>query len=534
MVHYKGKITLLFVSIFVWLLVGCAKKTKDQLLYDENMYSNQNFSDLFTDISSVDAFFENNQTDDSIQAQVSEFYQRRDFQFAWFNKTGMTDAVAIFYNKLQNYESDFADNSLNDSRLDTLYTSLEADEKGFMADTARVHHMELLLTTSFFIYSQKAYGGTTKNPKDLLWYIPRKKKNYQTLLDTLVSLTKGEKLQEPVNQYYLRLKVALRQYRNIEKQGGFGGEIMGNKVLSIGSSDSVLLTVKRHLTLTNDLKTNDNSLFFTEPLQTSIINYQRRMGLVENGTIDKPTRIELNRPVAYRIRQMMLNMERLRWVPVELEKDYLLINIPEFKIHVIENSKPIWEANVVVGKTAKRTSIFRGNISMIVFNPYWGIPTSIVKNEIVPKLQNNPNYLANNNIEVVDGYYRQRPGKNNALGQMKFMFPNNFHIYLHDTPAKGLFEASKRAFSHGCIRVENPKKLAVYLLRNTAWHIKKIDNILTTITETGVRINPTVPVYIFYFTAWIDNRGQLNFRNDVYGMDKRLAEVVFEQPNITQ
>ena len=528
MAQAKTKIVFSFATILFLFLIGCAKKVKEQPLFDESVYSDQNFSDLVIDSTFIDAFFKTNNISDSVQAQVNQFYQRRDYQFGWFNKAGTTDAVAIFYNKLQNYRSDFADNSLNDNHLDTLFASLETNEKVFLADAERVKKLELLLTTSFFKYSQKVYGGTTKNTMNLSWFIPRKKKNYQALLDTLVSLNQGEKLQEPVNQYYTKLKLKLRQYRNIEKSGGFGATIVADNELFIGSSDSVLLFVKKRLTLTNDLKINDNSIDFTKPLQTSIINFQRRMGLAENGKIDKPTLRELNRPIALRIKQMMLNMERLRWVPVEVEKDYLLINIPEFKIHVFENSKPIWEANVVVGKTARRTSIFKGNISQIIFNPYWGIPTSIVKNEIIPKLQNNPNYLANNNIEVVNGYYRQRPGNNNALGRMKFMFPNNFHIYLHDTPSKGLFESSKRAFSHGCIRVENPKKLAVYLLRNTEWTVAKIDKILTSTTETGVRVNPTVPVYIVYFTTWIDNQGQLNFRNDVYGLDKKLSKAVFE------
>ena len=224
----------------------------------------------------------------------------------------------------------------------------------------------------------------------------------------------------------------------------------------------------------------------------------------------------------------MVNLERLRWIPVQMEKDYLLINIPEFKLHVFENSKQVWAANVVVGKTARRTSIFRGNLSQIVLNPFWGIPNSIVQDEILPKIKKNPNYLANNNMEVIDGNYRQKPGLNNALGKIKFLFPNNYNIYLHDTPSKGLFKENTRAFSHGCIRVENPKKLAYYLLRNEPeWSPEKINNVLLTDTMTNIIVRPTVPVYIAYFTAWVDNTGQLNFRNDLYNLDNKLSKEVF-------
>jgi L,D-transpeptidase YcbB len=181
-------------------------------------------------------------------------------------------------------------------------------------------------------------------------------------------------------------------------------------------------------------------------------------------------------------------------------------------------------------------------------NPYWGVPTSIVKKEILPKLKRNPNYLENNNMEAFSGKnvidpnsinwnkyensvpfdFRQKPGKDNALGKMKFMFPNNYHIYLHDTPAKGLFGDNKRAFSHGCIRVENPKKLAIYLLKNqTVWNEQKIDEVLETDTQTGIKVNPFMPVYIAYFTAWVDANGQLNFRNDLYNLDSKLSKEVF-------
>ena len=148
---------------------------------------------------------------------------------------------------------------------------------------------------------------------------------------------------------------------------------------------------------------------------------------------------------------MMVNTERLRWIPVEMEKDYLLINIPEFKLYIFENEKPIWNTNVVIGKEVKRTSIFKGNMSQIILNPYWGIPASIVRNEIFPHIRRNFNYLAQNNMEIIDGNYRQKLGKSNALGKMKFMFANNYHIYLYDTPSKGLFGETKQAFIHGCI-----------------------------------------------------------------------------------
>ena len=225
-------------------------------------------------------------------------------------------------------------------------------------------------------------------------------------------------------------------------------------------------------------------------------------------------------------------MELLKLIPDSIEKDYILVNIPAFKLYIFENKKPIWHTNVIVGKTANQTQIFKGNISQILLNPYWNIPSSIVQKEIAPKMRRNRKYLVRNNMEIISKKplsIRQKPGKNNALGKIKFLFPNDYNIYLHDTPAKNLFEINNRAFSHGCIRVENPKKLAIYLLRkNTFWNIKKIDSTLLTNKETVIKLKPMIPVYIVYFTAWVDKSEQIYFRNDVYNLDDKIAKKITE------
>jgi len=254
------------------------------------------------------------------------------------------------------------------------------------------------------------------------------------------------------------------------------------------------------------------------------------MGLFKSGKLTESTRKELNVSISDRIKQMVINLERLRWVPVDLESDYLMVNIPEFRLHIFEKNKLAWEMNVVVGKAATKTSIFKGNIANIVLNPYWNVPNSIIKNEIIPAMKRNANYIERNNMEITNKkplMVRQKPGGNNALGKIKFLFPNNFSIYLHDTPSKSLFSESKRDFSHGCIRVEEPRKLAKYLLRDQPNWLKRIDKILNTIDETWIKVSPTVPVYIVYFTSWVDSEGKLNFRNDIYGHDKKLANEIF-------
>ncbi|PWA07307.1 L,D-transpeptidase family protein [Flavobacterium psychrotolerans] len=536
------KSKLFFIILTIFLISGCKKDSKSSI------YSNKNYTDLVLDETAINSFFKMFPQNDGIKNEVNEFYRRREYQFAWFNNKGMTAAVPNFYNQIQNYRSDFGDKNFGNTALDSLITLLKTDDKPSLIKENRVKELELLLTTTFFIYSKKVYGGITKSPKELDWFIPRKKKNYQALLDSLVVSDKGENPSEPVNHYYTKLKENLRKYRVIYKKGGFPAVVTSKKVLLVTESDTCLLNLKKYLFLTGDLKANDRSIIFTDELAKAVKKFQHRMGLNENGKINAETIHELNKPISLRIKQMMVNLERLRWVPVKMENEYLLVNIPEFKLHIIENNQLIWTTNVVVGKDVKQTNIFKGNISKIILNPYWNIPNSIIKDEIVPNIKKNSNYLATNNMEVLSGNkvidpltidwnkyendipftIRQKPGMNNALGKMKFLFPNNFNIYLHDTPSKSNFSEKSRAFSHGCIRVENPKKLVLYFLRkDKTWNATKVDSITKTEKEFSIPIKPSVPVYLAYFTSWVDSAGQLNFRNDIYNLDEQLANEIF-------
>ena len=526
----KHILKIILISV---IFLGCKKETKDD-------------KSLSLDELTINSFFKSNPENQNIVKEVNLFYKNRNLQYAWFTKKGMTQAVSNFQNQLQNYRNDFNDKTLNNTQLDLLIKNNKDKEDIDENDRKK---LELMLTTTFFKYSEKAFSGINKNAHQLDWFIPRSKKNYQEMLASLILKDANDKINEPVNVYYSKLKEKLSLYREIQKKGGFPIIKTDIKTLSVTASDSCLLQVKQRLFLSGDLKINDKTIVFSSSLEAAISNFQQRLGLPENGKLDAKTLIELNKTVDFRIKQMLINLERLRWVPVEIENNYILVNIPEYKLHFFENNKLTWETNVVVGKEAKKTSIFKGNISRIIFNPYWNVPNSIINNEILPKLKNNPNYLSRNNMQVVSStgkvidastinwnkysknvpfIIRQKPGNNNSLGAMKFLFPNSFSIYLHDTPSKELFNQNKRDFSHGCIRVENPKRLALYLLKNDkGWNQDKVDKILKTKKETGIAIKPNMPVYIAYFTAWVDSKGNLNFRDDIYDLDDELAKEIF-------
>jgi L,D-transpeptidase YcbB len=544
----KNSIKLILLTVF--LLFGCnnSKKNNEDVFAKTGIYTTQNYTDLALNEADIESFFTTFPENEFIKEQVNQFYKNRNYQYAWFNKSGMTQAVPNFFNQLQNYTADFNDKKLINPQLDTLITLIKTDKSNTVIKEKRTKELELMLTTTFFKYSKKVFSGVVDSPYNLNWFIPRNKKNYQILLDSLVISNKGEKVWEPVNEYYLKLKEKLKRYREIEKNGGFPNIILSKKSLSVSENDSCLFKVKEYLLLSGDLKNNDSTMVFTDSLAKAVARFQHRMGLNDDGKIGLSTIKEMNKPIGSRIKQIMINMERLRWFPDEIESNFLLINIPEFKLHVFENNKQIWDTKVVVGKEATRTSIFKGNISQIILNPYWSVPNSIIRNEMLPDLKRNPAYLSKNNMEVlsrnnvinpsnIDWHnytksipysIRQKPGVGNALGKIKFVFPNNFSIYLHDTPSKNLFNENKRAFSHGCIRVQEPRKLALYLLRDKEnWNEDKVDKILKTNTTTSIAIKPTVAVYIVYFTAWVDNRGELNFRNDIYNLDSQLEKEIF-------
>ena len=539
---------ILCCSTFM-MICGC-KNNKHVKSNEYNYYSNKNYTDLKLDSTTINIFLKSSLITDSVRNDVNEFYSKRANQFAWFNNEGMVDATTVFYNQLKNYTDDFKDTTFNNTEIDSLLSLVQSDQKSFLANTKNVDHLELLLTSTFFQFAQKVYGGTTSSLRDLEWFIPRKKKDYKMLLDSLVLASNGQTIQEPVSVFYTQLKDKLKQYRQIQKAGGLPAISSDKKLLKQGDTASCIKAIKQNLFLTGDLLINNKSIDFDDSLESSVKRFQRRMGLLISGRVDQLSIAEMNKSIDFRIQQIMVNMERLRWMPVNMENNYLLINIPEYKLHVYENGTTNWNMNVVVGKGATQTNIFKGNISEVVLNPYWNVPTSIVNNDILPHLKRNVSFISKNNMEIRSGItvvnpysvnwhkyknaipytVRQKPGKNNSLGKIKFLFPNSFNIYLHDTPSKDLFGQSKRAFSHGCIRLEEPLKLAYYISKdNTSWTNNRIDSVLTTDNETSISIQHRMPVYIVYFTAWVSSDGQMNFRNDIYNLDDKLRKEIFNE-----
>ena len=325
-----------------------------------------------------------------------------------------------------------------------------------------------------------------------------------------------------------RLQNALQGLYEIQKKGGWPKIIAKQKFYLKGQSAPAIKQIKERLRITGDITLEDTTEVFTNELVLAVLNVQKRFGLKPNGVVDALLIKELNIPVETRIQQLLLNLQRFQQSPSINSETRLVVNIPEFKLHVYEGLLHVFDMDIVVGSEEHQTVMFNDEMTSIVFSPYWNVPPSIVKNEILPAMRRTKNYLRNNGYEVTgyeDGLpvIRQKPGPTNSLGQVKFVFPNDHKIYFHDTPAKGLFQYSKRTFSHGCIRLSEPLTLAKYLLKNVPeWPTDKIWDAMIAGKEQWVKLPKPVEVSITYYTAWVDDTGLLHFRQDVYGLDKKL------------
>lgn len=522
-------LTIITGSLFVSCKQSSKKETTAIVPRDKTITATNSFSELFMDSAALEKFISSKKMHDSMANRLRSFYNSRNYQYAWFFNDGLAPYAGTFGQMQNDYISYSGDSALNNPALQQRIDSFSKKQDHFTADST-VLQTELALTWQFFRYASRAYQGRRRiDMKDLGWYIPRKRVDLVTLLDSMIrSKNKDLSQLEPVNRQYNLLKDQLLKYYAIEKQGGWQPIQAPQKMYSAGDSSQTIIAIKKRLQLTGDFTSTDTTPVFDDSLKAAVKSFQRRYGLTDNGAINKNLVNEMNRPVQERIRQLLVNMERIRWVPVQPPTDYLLVNIPEFRLHAYENGKYAWNMNVVVGSEAHNTVIFTGALQYVVFSPYWNVPNSIYKKEVLPAMQRNKNYLATHNMEKTATGVRQKPGPNNALGLVKFLFPNSYDIYFHDTPSKSFFKEDNRAFSHGCIRLSEPKKMADWLLRNdSSWNTQSITKAMNAGKEKYVTLKQKVPVFIGYFTAWVDREGKLNFRNDIYGHDKKLAAHLF-------
>ena len=541
------KRNLLWFSILLIILIfSCnisVKHKQQKVETDKSITKQTSFNNLFIDSNKINSFVASHPEYQKFQQQYSDFYKQRNFESAWFDSSGITEQAYNFINLLSNAVNTYNDSSLYNNELSKEVNAFKKDTADTtITTTPEITQTELMLTGQFFTYASKIYKGSDINVEELGWFIPRKKLDLSTMLDSLIAHKSNLKNSEfPVSASYKKLLDFLPVYNKLNGES-WDTIAYPAKALHKGNSSEIIPVVKQRLYALGDLSEQDTTDVFDTALVSAAKSFQIRMGQRPDAVIGKSFLKQLNASPSQRLQQILINLERLRWLPERNDSASIIVNIPEYKMYVYNNGQLQFDMDVVVGASATGTVIFTGNLKYIVFSPYWNIPPSIIKKEILPGIQRNKNYLADHHMEIYGKNsgglpaIRQLPGPDNALGRVKFLFPNNFDIYFHDTNNHGAFNSSKRNLSHGCIRLSQPKELAQYLLRDDTIHYNsiKIDSLMNLQKEKWVTLKNPVPVMISYYTAFVDSTGKLNFRNDIYGHDSAMAVKLFATSSIAK
>ena len=491
---------------------------------------------------------------------VESFYKGRNYQTAWSQDGRLIQVEAL----IMAVEEAYGDGLTPDYyHLGLIRSFVDKTKKEASPDPARLANLDILLTDAFLTLGCHLSAGCV-NPVTLEaeWFAKRGSVDVSSVLEQ--ALRKRQIREElmrlrPIQASYERLRQVLARYRELSLRGEWP-LVSGGSLLKEGSMSDRVAELRKRLSFSSDLAADGakEGDFFDEKLKQSLLIFQKRHGLKADGILGPATVNALNVPLRQRIRQIELNMERLRWILGNVEQRSIVVNIANFQLDVMENGESILSMKVVVGKPYQRTPVFTAKMTHIVINPPWNIPDRIAREEILKKIKNDPHYLAEQNIKVLKGWgsqqeeidpetvdwseitpktlpyhFRQESGPLNPLGRLKFMFPNTFDVYLHDTPAKRLFSENVRTFSHGCTRIEKPIELGEYVLRdNPEWTRETLLNEIEEGTEKKVLIPRPLNVHFLYLTAWVDEQGTLQFRNDIYERDKSLDEALRKKPSL--
>jgi murein L,D-transpeptidase YcbB/YkuD len=506
---------------------------------DYSINSTNSYSDLFMDSSAMETFITTNKVNDTISRRMRSFYNTRNYQFAWFSSDGVTEEGRSFWNLHEYHTTYSGDNSLSDKTLKKRMNYLISEETlAVNASDKSTLNTELTLTAHFISYLVNNYNGGEIKRKEMERFVPFKKADAMFIADSILTKKhKDNKYYADVNPEFKNLKDQLQKYHDITKNGGWQPIITTEKKITTGMTSPGVLAVKKRLQVSGEMPAGDTTSNFTPELAEAVRSFQTSRGLTPTGVVTPALIKEMNVPALKRVQQILLNMGRMRWMLNNTEGKLIMVNIPEFVLHVFEGKNKVFDMDVVVGKEGHNTTNFTGNLNQVVFSPYWNVTANIVEKEILPAMAKDPDYLTRNNMEEVgspvDGIptIRQLPGPKNSLGKVKFLFPNSFDIYFHDTPAKTLFNSDKRAYSHGCIRLSDPFKMASYVLKDQKeWTAEKIDAAMNKGEEQFVKVKNPIPVLITYYTAWVDENGVLNFRDDIYNHDTNLLKKMFVNP----
>ena len=478
--------------------------------------------------------------------KLQNFYEKRDYLPIWLNGEQSTDRATIVRNVLVNSYLEALDPyEYHAPAIQAMWNSKRARSKA---------RLELLLTDALLRYGvEVSVGYQFPQSVDYDWHVkPREVDDVEILESVLIAHDAQQYLDalSPPQQDYSNLKQILAYYRLLMLAGDWP-HIDHGPNLQVGMHHPQISLIKARLFREEYLTVNDDveSNYFDETLEQAVRQFQANYGHKVDGIVGYFTRQSMSVSLLDRIAAIKHNMERWRWVPRELGERYVMVNMAGYKLDLVEDGRSVLEMPVIVGKPYRAAPAFIDNIDYMEINPTWKVPPRIAKEKFLPKLQKDAKFIAKNRLKIYDSWgkeanevnpekidwnkynenwlpykFVQQPGKSNSMGLVKFMFPNKYRIYLHDTPQKKLFKSYVRTFSSGCIRVSQPFTLANKILeKEESWSGEKVESFLNDGETKVIRVSQPLPVYLMYWTAWVDESGKVNFRNDVYQRNRQIA-----------
>ena len=478
---------------------------------------------------------------------LARFYERREFKPAW-------DAAAKLDGLLEAAEGSrrhgLDPEDYHATMLAELFAALRT-----APDAALAAELELLATDALVrLAFHLRFGKANPERVEPKWNFTRNidgrnpVRSMQALLDSPDIRAALEAL-APDGPYYSALMWHLERYRQMAEAGGWP-QVESGETLRVGMRSPRFPALRARLETSGDLapgRAPEDAELFDAELERGVRQFQARHGLDVDGAVGRRTVTAMNLPVEYRIDQIRLNLERFRWVFRDLEPRFLLVNIARFRVVLIEDQRVTWSTRAIVGRPYRQTPVFKARMTYLEFNPTWTVPPTILRQDLLPDLRRDPAELQRRNMVVLDHQgrrvdpatidwpsvtwrnfpymIRQEPGPNNALGRVKFMFPNPYHVYMHDTPARSLFARAERTFSSGCIRLEKPFELVDILLAGTAWDAQAIQQVLASGRTRIVNLPQPITVLTLYGTA-VPEGDDIHFAADIYGGDARLLPVL--------
>jgi murein L,D-transpeptidase YcbB/YkuD len=489
-------------------------------------------------------------------SMIKQFYENRGYTPAWSHDGVLSeDALELLYSVQKADREGLKPEEYHLKTLERMVKEIRTDnERNRHVSPLKLFHVDLLMTDAFLTYGSHLLAGRIR-PVDKDWFAHERNAHLPSLLEEAFRTRRVRDMLKsllPTQSYYSRLRIALDRYRKIERDGGWES-IEEGPVIKVGMSDERVPALRRRLSKEGDFRPTAASTgtVFDEALQRAIVSFQERHGLDADGALGKTTLEAMNVPVHRRVRQIVINMERCRWLPADMGSRYIVVNVANFSLDVIDQGETALDMRVVVGKPYRRTPVFSSTMTYLVLNPSWFVPKKIAGMDILDHIREEPDYLqkmgftvyregdengkpvdpagidwSKYTLENLDYRFQQSPGEQNALGRIKFIFPNDFDVYLHDTPSRELFKKTVRDFSSGCIRVEKPLDLAVYVMQSSEWNRDTLQAALTKKQEKFLPLPNPIPVHLLYWTAWGDTKGRVQFRDDIYGRDEPLEQAL--------